>query len=115
MSSDKNLITDSYSQACIQIAKSYTDCVIGYICQERIDQSPGTLHMVPGVRFAKEGDSLGQRYTSPKDAIAKGADIIIVGRGITEASNPLQEAQLYRDAAWKAYENLTNETFCTPL
>ena len=50
------------------------------------------------------GDSLGQHYISPEQAILENrTDIIIVGRGIYQASDPLLEAKRYREAAWEAY------------
>ena len=45
-----------------------------------------------------------QRYTSPRAAVLdRGADLIIVGRGITWAQDPAGEAELYRQEAWQAY------------
>ena len=53
----------------------------------------------------KEGkDSLGQRYVTPQDVILENkSDVIIVGRGITKASDPVAEAELYRKAGYDAY------------
>ena len=49
------------------------------------------------VVFTKGGD---QRYVSPRCAILeRGADIVIVGRGITAASDPLRAAKEYRLAS----------------
>jgi orotidine-5'-phosphate decarboxylase len=45
-----------------------------------------------------------QRYTSPRGAVLeRGADLIIVGRGITGASDPAGQAERYRQEAWQAY------------
>lgn len=106
MSSEKNLITDAYSQAAVQMAKYYKECVMGYICQERLDDSPGVIHMVPGVSLSAEGDDQGQRYRTPEKAIEEGGDLIIVGRGICTAKDPLTEAKRYRKAAWDTYEKM---------
>lgn len=35
--------------------------------------------------------------------IAKGTDVIIVGRGIYQAADPTSVASAYRKAAWDAY------------
>lgn len=60
-----------------------------------------------GVKMNPGGDNLGQQYTSPEEAIkSHGADIIIVGRGITQASDPVTTAQQYQLAAYKAYQEL---------
>lgn len=49
-------------------------------------------------------DSLGQQYITPHDAIVVNkSDLIIVGRGITKASNPITEAELFRKAGYDAY------------
>jgi uridine monophosphate synthetase len=53
---------------------------------------------------AIKGDGKGQQYNTPQKIIGiAGADIAIVGRGIIKASDPEEEAERYRSAAWKAY------------
>lgn len=50
-------------------------------------------------------ESLGQQYVTPEEAILeRGADVIIVGRGVIEAQNPESEAEFYRAAGWEAYQ-----------
>ena len=53
--------------------------------------------MTPGVHLADSSDSGDQRYTSPAQAVQdKGADLIIVGRGICEATSPeIQVIQIH--------------------
>lgn len=47
---------------------------------------------------------MGQQYTTPEEVIFnKGSDIIIVGRGILEAPDRLEAAELYRNLGWEAY------------
>ncbi len=57
----------------------------------------------PGVNFSQKDDKFGQSYVSPSKAIDNGSDIIIVGRGIYNSSNPLKTAEVYRKIAWDAY------------
>jgi len=49
--------------------------------------------VVPGIRPA--GSSIGdqKRVMTPSEALAKGADYLVIGRPITEAQNPSQAAQ----------------------
>jgi len=51
-------------------------------------------------------DKLDQRYKTPGQAIEDGADVIIVGRGITESCDVKKEAEIYRKMAWEKYEKI---------
>ncbi len=104
--SSKGALTDtSYAKAAVQMARAYPDFVMGFICQKRLVDDPGLLHITPGVNLTSEGDTRGQQYRTPEKAIlSQGNDIVIVGRGIYEAQDPAATAQMYRLAAWKAYE-----------
>ncbi|KPM08279.1 uridine monophosphate synthetase-like protein [Sarcoptes scabiei] len=69
------------------------------------------IHMMPGVRCDTEkGDNFGQRYTTPEVAIeTMGADLIIVGRGITSKLNePIEllnsTLQSYQTRGFEAYQ-----------
>ena len=49
-------------------------------------------------------DSLGQKYLTPHEVIVnRGSDIIIVGRGITKADDPVSMAKQYQEAGFSAY------------
>jgi len=52
-----------------------------------------------------DDDALKQQYTTPADVIGAGSDIIIVGRGIYGAEDPVASAKKYRKVAWDAYQN----------
>jgi len=57
-----------------------------------------------GVKVCSSSDGLGQQYITPELAILeRGADVIIVGRGIIEAKDPESEAEIYRARGWQAY------------
>eukprot|EP00298_Acanthocystis_sp_HF-20_P007781 c17282_g1_i1.p1 GENE.c17282_g1_i1~~c17282_g1_i1.p1 ORF type:complete len:521 (+),score=236.22 c17282_g1_i1:126-1565(+) len=105
MSSAGHLCSKEYSEAVIAMATRHPEYVSGFICQKALLPNSGMIHCTPGVKFATDGDGLGQQYNSPETAIANGADVIIVGRGITHAKNPVDEANKYRVSGWQAYRH----------
>jgi orotidine 5'-phosphate decarboxylase subfamily 1 len=104
MSSQGHLMDQVYQYKTLQMAKAHQDFVIGFIAQHQLD--PDFLTLTPGVNLDSAGDSLGQQYVSPEQAVKNGSDIVIVGRGIYAAENPAVEAQRYQTAAWQCYEKL---------
>lgn len=104
MSSKGSLAVGSYTEAAVNMAKMHSDFVIGFIAQQKLLDDPRFIHMTPGVNLSKAGDSLGQNYQTPEIVIGKNrSDVIIVGRGITEAQDPVKEALVYQKAGWGAY------------
>jgi len=104
MSSKGNLATSEYTQQAIVMAKQYSDFVIGFITTKKLDDDPRFINFTPGVHIAETNDNLSQQYISPIQAITKNqTDVIIVGRGIYEATDPLAAAKKYRKLAWEAY------------
>lgn len=102
MSSAGNLMDAKYAAETLSLAEKFPEFVMGFIAQHKIEKQPGWIYFSPGVQFVEKSDGGGQQYISPNDAILQGADIIIVGRGILRAANPLQEARRYRFAAWES-------------
>lgn len=104
MSSANNLFHADYVQQTVAMAEQFPEFVMGFIAQRKLSDHPGWIYMTPGIQFAGKSDGLGQQYISPQQAITQnGTDVIIVGRGIIKASDPVSEAKKYRDAAWEAY------------
>lgn len=106
MSSQGNLATPQYSAATLKMAtETDVDFVAGIVCQSPdLVTFPGLLQLTPGVKIEEGVDGLGQQYNSPEHAVKeKGADICVVGRGITGAKNQEDTAKLYRDRLWAAY------------
>lgn len=106
-----NLFTPEYMRQSVEIAKKYPDFVIGFIGSSdkpetlkemREIAGPDFVIMTPGIQLGATGDALGQTYNTPEKAISNGADIIIVGRGIYEAADPMAAAEEYRKAGWSA-------------
>jgi uridine monophosphate synthetase len=111
MSSRGNLIDDDYTREVIRIGSDRA-CVAGYIGHGKSAGDLARLRrmiparqllLVPGVKMDSGGDGLGQQYLSVEDACGGGADLIIVGRGVYEDSNPAAAAERYRRAAWDNY------------
>ncbi len=110
MSSANNLLTPEYTEKTLAIAKQFPEFVMGFISQEKLSSDPHWIYMTPGVHLSTEGDNLGQQYVTPQQAILEhGSDVIIVGRGIIKATDPLAEAKQYRAAGWEAYEESAGE------
>lgn len=105
MSSKDNLLTPEYTKAVVAMAQNNPDFVIGFICQEQLLENPAIIHMTPGVQLADKKDHLGQQYNTPEYVIeTKKTDLIIVGRGITQADNRKEAAQLYQEAGWHSLQ-----------
>lgn len=105
MSNSGNWLDDDYSYRTLWLAKMYPQLVSGFIGQENkkgiIDSM---LLFTPGVNRNVIEDNLDQRYKTPSQAIKDGADIIIVGRGITQSNDMKYESDIYRNLAWSEYE-----------
>lgn len=107
MSSSGNLATGEYTQATVKMAEENNDFVVGFISTSSLTPDPKFIHMTPGVKLAEGKDALGQQYLTPHEVIAnRRSDIIIVGRGIYQASNPGEAAQEYKQAGMAAYRKL---------
>ncbi len=102
MSSQGSLMDKNYAEKTLQMARDHEDFVMGFVSQSDLGDDR-FLHFTPGVNLQQEGDTLGQQYVTPEIAIReRGADVIIVGRGIHRHANPIEEAERYRLAAWQA-------------
>lgn len=104
MSTDKNLIESVYTRRTIEMALSNLDIVSGFICQERlVEHETPLLHFTPGCQLEAASDQLGQKYNTPESLLQgeKGVDILIVGRGIYAAENPLETVQEYQRRGWE--------------
>ena len=105
MSSAGHLMDQDYMNDTLKMAEQFPDFVLGFICQHAISPKPHWINITPGIQYNVSGDALGQNYITPEKAILdQGSDIIIVGRGIISAANPLMEARLYRQNGWLAYQ-----------
>ncbi len=105
MTSEGTLAKGAYSRKAVLMGESYPESVIGFISLRKLSDNPGMIHFTPGVKLKKGKDSLGQRHRSVEEILIKNqSDIISVGRGITHAKSPREEAKIYRERGWAAYE-----------
>lgn len=82
----------------------FPERVAGVISQNRDPElSFKYLCVMPGIHLSQAEDGQDQNYRLPSQAFIAGADIIVVGRGITTAQNYTQAAEAYRQAGWTAY------------
>lgn len=103
MSAKNALTTGDYVQKAVSIAKE-SDLVIGLVCQSDIIPDPGMFQLTPGVKLSNSNDDLGQQYNTPQTVVNAGADLAVVGRGITEAGDQLAAVLEYKRQLWTAYE-----------
>ena len=84
MSSAGNLARGEYTKGCVEMGEARPEMLAGFICQSRLSKDYGLVQMTPGVHRAVAGDGGDQKYVTPSKAIMeRGADIVIVGRGVT--------------------------------
>lgn len=104
MSSAGSLAQGNYTRKVVEMAESYPDFAIGFICQQKLSDLPSMVHFTPGCHLGAKGDPLGQQFHTPDQLIRiNGSDIVTVGRGVYQSKDPASTAIEYRKAAWQAY------------
>lgn len=100
-----SLINETYAKSTLKMAEEYSDLIAGIVCQNSLFiDKPGFVQLTPGVQLAVTKDNLGQQYNSPEDVILeKGADVAVVGRGITQATDVAAAAEKYKLLLYEAY------------
>jgi uridine monophosphate synthetase len=110
MSSKGHLMDANYIQATLKMAEQFPDFVMGFITQHALTSHPRWINFTPGIHMSETGDMLGQQYISPEKAIlTQRTDVIIVGRGIIQARDPIAAAKKFREAGWQAYQQRCKE------
>jgi len=108
MSTKGTLATGAYTSLSVEIAKRYSDFVVGFVANgalpEAMESENDFLIFTTGVNRAEAGDALGQQYQTPEGAVGRGSDVIIVGRGIYGQDDPVAAAKVYQKEGWQAYE-----------
>ncbi|CAF0741016.1 unnamed protein product [Brachionus calyciflorus] len=107
LSCKNNLIDKTYTEKTVKLAEEHSDFIFGFICQNKLTDNPGFIHITPGIQFNENNgmsDNLGQQYTTPEMAILQNkCDVIVVGRGILKSENPAETALKYKNTAYEAY------------
>ncbi|XP_014255090.1 uridine 5'-monophosphate synthase isoform X2 [Cimex lectularius] len=107
LSSKANLILPQYTKATVALGEARSEFVMGFVCQDcHVFNDPGFIQLTPGVSPKTDGDSLGQQYCKPEDAVlVKGGDVIVVGRAIYQSEDPKAAAETLKCQLWNAYKN----------
>ena len=75
----------------------------GVVCSphelDLVVERKSLLSITPGIRLSESVDDQ-SRVMTPKDAISKGADYIVIGRPITNAPNISEALQEIHDSIW---------------
>lgn len=103
MSNEGSITDDCYARQTAEMATLHAASVMGLVCQSRADceAGDGFVYMTPGVHLERITDGNDQRYRDCHTAIrVQRNDVVIVGRGISEATYPVEVAKLYQAAAW---------------
>lgn len=96
MSSRDNLMSHISSKLYNMVLDEVgNDNIAGIICQSDIFLKENIVTLKPGININKKKDAIGQVYTNIRDLKYK-PNLIIVGRGLTNASNPKEEIKLYK-------------------
>lgn len=112
MTSKGSLAVGDYTKASVEIAKKHKTHVVGFVATRHLsslteDDAPmpdeDFVIFTTGISISSKGDPLGQQYQSPTSAMERGADFLIVGRGIYAGADPVASAKAYREAGWAAY------------
>ncbi len=103
MSSSGTLAKGGYTKEVVAMAEKHPETVMGFISLGKVSKEPNFIHCTPGVQLEPGKDSLGQRYRTVEEVIQNGTDVIIVGRGITHAEDPVKQSLLYQQRGWDAY------------
>lgn len=105
MSTEGTLAKGAYTRKAVEMAEAHPETVVGFICLRQLTEKPGFIHFTPGVKLETGSDTLGQKYRTVEEVLLKNrTDVIIVGRDITHAADPVKQASLYRDKGWELHE-----------
>jgi orotidine-5'-phosphate decarboxylase len=99
---DRDLLEDGYACSVAELVErrvrnAMDDGVDGIVCSAlevakvRATAGPQAILVVPGVRSAGAATGDQKRVATPAEAVANGADFLVIGRQVTRASDPRAE------------------------
>jgi orotidine-5'-phosphate decarboxylase len=112
MTSKGSAAKGDYTTKCIDAARLFPEAMVGFVATRALTDVPSETKPVQnedfvvfttGVNINTKGDKLGQQYQTPKQAVQRGADFIIAGRGIYAAVDRIEAAKKYQQEGWEAY------------
>lgn len=121
MTTKGSLAVGDYTRASVEIARKHKEHVLGFVATKQLgtvdDQSGQAwpdedfVIFTTGISVSSKGDALGQQYQTPTRAMERGADFLIVGRGIYSGPDQVASARALREEGWAAYlSRLTGST-----
>ena len=98
MSSRNNLLNSISNELYKLVSKELQNNnknIAGIICQSELYFKKDLVSLKPGINIRNKKDDSGQVYSTINDLQNK-PSLIVVGRGLTNATNPKKEIQLYK-------------------
>lgn len=110
MLTDDALTNDDYKASTFQLAEQHTNFVLGYSAQRRYWKGKNLICLYPSVNLSSSTYS---NYSkSPEQAIADGADIIIVEMSAGSSADVVASAIEYKSRGFEAYlDRISQEKF----
>lgn len=90
----------------LEVAERNRPTCVGIVAQSlNVSDDSSMIKLSPGVHLNRAGDDHNQQWRAPEEVMSSGTDVIIVGRGITEASRGQwgNLAKEYKELAWSVY------------
>jgi len=98
---------DSIEEEVVRLARLVQECGVGGVVASVREAAPikeavgaDLVVVTPGIRLAGDDTHDQARVSTPAEAVAAGADYLVVGRSVTQAADPAEALRrVYEDAA----------------
>lgn len=112
MSSKGSLLDNQYAQNVYALACKHRQSVIGFIAQGCIQNDRSWFYFAPGINQSSTSDGNGQQYRDIQTVLSAGINVVVIGRAICQASDPVQSVIAYKELAWQTYSQLSYNVGC---